>query len=173
MKKTATIFLVIGLIILIGVLIYVSIPENDETVLKDNQLMVNEFEYTYDSRVSNICPGGSELFNFSYGDKLIVIFAQKKTFREGFGMDIEDYPDCVDKGIMMKYYDSSIGLPGGLPGECEITEQIPSSFDKPEFLIAKCDIQVTFNILNSDKVNSCISKDSCELINGVDVQLLV
>ncbi len=172
MKRTPVIFLVAGLIVLIGVLIYVSTLGNERIIIKDNQLILNNFEYTYDSMVSNVCPGGSEYFRFLDDSKPVTIMASNRHFNEGMGRNASDYPNCVSKGNMMDFYDSSTGLPSGLPMNCVVSEQRPSSFDKPEFLTAKCNMQITFNILNSDKVNSCISGDSCELINGVDVELV-
>ena len=96
---------------------------------------------------------------------------QEKTFNDGIWQNIENYPDCIDKGVLMNFYDSSKGLPNGLSNNCEIIEQLPSSYDKPEFLSTECLLSVKFQILDLNNFNSCISEESCILINGVDVQI--
>jgi hypothetical protein len=164
-----------GVIVIVLIVIggYVLLNQgSEETILENDQLIVNKFQYTYDGMVSHVCPGSVESFSILYEGRTIEITAQYKTFNEGLGRDITDYPDCENRGTLISFYDNGEGLPSGLPGGCEVIEQLPSNFDEPEFLVAECSSQITFQIEDLNAFNSCISQEDCVLIHGEDINLL-
>ncbi len=172
MKNSSIIILVVIIITLVVIISYILLSKNSEEVtLTNNQLTLTNFKYIYDRKVSNICPGPKESLIFLYNGNVITINAQEKNFNEGIGQKIEDYPECINKGVLMNLYDYSMGLPNGLPNICKITEQLPADYNQPEFLSAECSSKVKFKILNFNKVNSCLSENECILINGVDVEI--
>ncbi|MEK6875581.1 MAG: hypothetical protein AABX30_02765 [Nanoarchaeota archaeon] len=172
--KNSLIIIILAVVILGVIVSYIFLNKNIENViLTNNQLKVNNFKYIYDRQVSHICSGPIESLNFLYNGNSITITAQEKNFNEGIGQNIEDYyPNCVNKGDLMNLYDNSKGLPSGLPSGCEIIVQLPSDYDKPEFLSVECNSKVKFKILNYNGVSSCLLENECILINGLDVEIL-
>lgn len=84
---------------------------------------------------------------------------------QGRNLLAEDYPDCINKGVILNLYDNP-GLPEGISSDCTITEQLPPEFHQPEFIVADCKNQIKFQILDTSKFSECISNQNCILING-------
>jgi len=177
MKKSF--ILLVFILILAGLVIFLvtyssfspNIPENNR--VNENELILSNYQYIYDSMVSHICPGTTESFRFMIDGNEIIIIAQEKMFNEGLGQDISDYPDCISRGALINFYDSSIGLPEGLFADCVISETRPSDVNYPEYIDAKCNSRILFEILNSDRVGTCVNEGNCTLINSVDVNFRV
>ena len=109
MKKWP-IILTVAVIVILVILAYFLIKTQEAPIYQVPTLSVENFQYTYDSMVSHVCPGIEEEFVFTQDGVEFEIIAQDKTLAAGRGNNIEDYPDCVDIGTPVGYEKANIFL---------------------------------------------------------------
>tara|TARA_Y100000310_G_scaffold343763_1_gene452914 strand:+ start:1406 stop:2845 length:1440 start_codon:yes stop_codon:yes gene_type:complete len=148
--------------------IYIENEVKENIFFSYDNLILVDFQYTYDRKVSHTCPGPIETLNFIYEGVNIEVTAQEKSLIAGRELLQEDFPDCINKGFLINFYNSSEGLPNGISEGCIIKEQLPSNSNKPEFLVVDCKSRARFEIFGG-KFNECLTNKECTLIHGEDI----
>lgn len=132
----------------------------DENFIEYSVLAVGDYTYSLTSNTpSHSCPTGWESVRFNLGGKEFRIYSVDANPIEEHSPGISDDPEC-----------QSQGTPLSLKDYCGREQTGTDDLSRPIYSYI-CTGNISFEILDSEKVDACMVEDSCELLNGVDVEL--
>lgn len=159
-KQTILISVIVGLI-LVAIFFSPFLDKEKPNIIVDDELVINNFDYNYSALVSHLCPGTSEDFSFILNETVVIIHARDRKLREGRTDPPAEY--CGTIGVLPDFYDEALS-------NCKSIDY--DYLPQDDFIQTRCKTEIRFKILDSDSVNNCLSEESCELVNGVDVEFV-